>query len=97
TRLKMRADLVRIWQAERKTIVFVTHDVDEAVQLADRVVVLTARPARIAAVIGVDLPRPRDLDAPGYLETRDRIFAAMGSLSLIRGATAPLTPEHQRK
>jgi NitT/TauT family transport system ATP-binding protein len=88
TRLKMRADLVRIWQAERKTIVFVTHDVDEAVQLADRVVVLTARPARIAAVVSVDLPRPRDMDAPGYLETRDRIFAAMGDLSLIRGAAA---------
>jgi NitT/TauT family transport system ATP-binding protein len=85
TRLKMRADLVRIWQTEKKTIVFVTHDVDEAVQLADRIVVLTARPARIAAVIGVDLPRPRDLDAAGYLEARDRVFAAMGSLSLIRG------------
>jgi NitT/TauT family transport system ATP-binding protein len=86
TRLKMRADLVRIWQAERKTIVFVTHDVDEAVQLADRIVVLTARPARIAEVVTVDLPRPRDQDAAGYLEARDRVFAAMGSLSLIRGA-----------
>src|SRR5262245_34587643 len=85
TRLKMRADLVRIWQAERKTIVFVTHDIDEAVQLADRVVVLTARPARIAAVVPIDLPRPRDLDAPGYLKARDRIFEAMGNLALARG------------
>ncbi len=85
TRLKMRADLVRIWQSERKTIVFVTHDIDEAVQLADRVVVLTDRPARIAAVVPIDLSRPRDLDAPGYLDARDRIFAAMGSLALIRG------------
>ena len=85
TRLKMRADLVRIWQAEKKTIVFVTHDIDEAVQLADRVVVLTARPAKIAAVVPIDLSRPRDMDAPGYLEARDRIFAAMGELGLARG------------
>lgn len=85
TRLKMRADLLRIWQAERKTIVFVTHDVDEAVQLADRVVVLTARPAQVAAVVEVPLPRPRDMDAAEYLEARNRIFAAMGNLSLIHG------------
>jgi len=85
TRLKMRADLVRIWQAEKKTIVFVTHDIDEAVQLADRVVVLTPRPARIAAVVPVALPRPRDMDAAGYLRARDRIFAALGNLGLARG------------
>ena len=85
TRLKMRADLVRIWQAEQKTIVFVTHDIDEAVQLADRVVVLTDRPARIAAVVPIDLSRPRDQDAAGYLEARDKIFQAMGNLALIRG------------
>src|SRR5262245_6720854 len=85
TRLKMRADLVRIWQTERKTIVFVTHDIDEAVQLADRVVVLTPRPARIAEVVPIDLPRPRDMDAAGYLRARDRIFEAMGNLALARG------------
>jgi NitT/TauT family transport system ATP-binding protein len=82
----MRADLVRLWEAEKKTIVFVTHDIDEAVQLADRVVVLTSRPAQMADVVPIDLPRPRDLDAPGYLEARDRIFQAMGNLALIRGA-----------
>lgn len=85
TRLKMRADLVSIWQAEKKTIVFVTHDIDEAVQLADRVVVLTPRPARIAAVVPIDLARPRDLDAAGYLRARERVFEAMGSLALVRG------------
>ncbi|MBX3462258.1 MAG: ABC transporter ATP-binding protein [Planctomycetes bacterium] len=78
TRLKMRADLVRIWQAERKTILFVTHDIEEAVQLADRVLVMTRRPATIQAEVTVDLPRPRDLDARGYLDCRDRIFALMG-------------------
>ncbi len=78
TRLKMRADLVRIWQEERKTIVFVTHDIDEAVQLADRVVVLGPRPATIRAVVPLDLPRLRDPNAPGYLDARRRIFAALG-------------------
>ncbi|MFO0844879.1 MAG: ABC transporter ATP-binding protein [Gemmataceae bacterium] len=85
TRLKMRADLVRIWQAERKTIVFVTHDIDEAVQLADRVVVMTPRPARIAAVVPIDLPRSRDMDSLAYLRARDSIFEAMGNLALARG------------
>ena len=47
-------------------------------QLADRVLVMTRRPARLQEEVIVDLPRPRDLDAPGYLETRDRIFAIMG-------------------
>ena len=85
TRLKMRADLVRIWQAERKTILFVTHDIEEAVQLADRVLVMSMRPATIQEDVAIDLPRPRDLDSPGYLERRDHIFHAMG-MSLRVGA-----------
>src|SRR3981081_4172913 len=87
TRLKMRADLVRIWQSEKKTILFVTHDIEEAVQLADRVLVMSNRPATIQEVVDVDLPRPRHLDSPGYLEKRDRIFRVMG-MSLRVGETA---------
>jgi NitT/TauT family transport system ATP-binding protein len=78
TRLKMRADLIRIWQAEHKTILFVTHDIEEAVQLADRVLVMSQRPATIQDEVLIDLPRPRDLDSPGYLGCRDRIFSLMG-------------------
>lgn len=78
TRLKMRSDLVRIWQTEHKTILFVTHDIEEAVQLADRVLVMSRRPATIQAEVIIDLPRPRDLDSRGYLERRDRIFSIMG-------------------
>ena len=78
TRLKMRADLIRIWQEERKTILFVTHDIEEAVQLSDRVIVMSRRPATVQEVVHVDLPRPRDLDSPQYLALRDRIFACMG-------------------
>ena len=78
TRLKMRADLVRIWQQEKKTILFVTHDIEEAVQLADRVLIMSQRPATIQEVVEIDLPRPRDLDSPDYLAKRDHIFHTMG-------------------
>jgi len=87
TRLKMRTDLVRIWQSEKKTILFVTHDIEEAIQLADRVLVMSNRPATIQEIVDVDLPRPRDLDSRGYLEKRDRIFRVMG-MSLRVGETA---------
>jgi NitT/TauT family transport system ATP-binding protein len=86
TRLKMRTDLVRIWQNEHKTIIFVTHDVEEAVQLADRVFVMSQRPATIHSVVDVNLPRPRELDSPGYLAVRDRIFKLLG-MSLRIGDT----------
>ena len=78
TRLKMRADLTRIWQEEKKTILFVTHDIEESVQLADRVVIMSQRPGTIRKQIEIDLPRPRDLDSPEYLEVRDEIFLTMG-------------------
>src|SRR5882672_7851688 len=78
TRLKLRADLTRIWQRERKTILFVTHDIEEAVQLADRVFVLTPRPATVRRVVQVELARPRELGAPGYVAARRAIFAGMG-------------------
>jgi ABC-type nitrate/sulfonate/bicarbonate transport system ATPase subunit len=78
TRLIMRGELLRIWQAERKTIVFVTHDIDEAVQLADRVVVMSARPATIQQIVQVDIPHPRDISSPRYLELRDGILQQIG-------------------
>ena len=88
TRMKMRADLVRIWQSEKKTILFVTHDIEEAVQLADRTLVMTQRPATIHEIVDVDLARPRDLDSRGYLEKRDRIFRLMGMSLRVGEATA---------
>jgi FADH2 O2-dependent halogenase len=92
TRIKMRADLIRIWQRERKTILFVTHDIEEAVQLADRVLVMSPRPATIQEVVEVPLPRPRDIDAPAYLGTRDRVFAVMGMSSTGRDAAGAAAP-----
>jgi NitT/TauT family transport system ATP-binding protein len=78
TRMVMRSELLRIWQAERKTILFVTPDIDEAVQLADRVVVMSARPGRIQQVVDVDLPHPRDISSARYLELRDGILSQIG-------------------
>lgn len=59
TRMKLQEDLTRIWETSRKTIFFVTHDVDEAVFLSNRVIVLSARPSVVKEVIEVDIPRPR--------------------------------------
>jgi NitT/TauT family transport system ATP-binding protein len=78
TRLRMRSELIEIWQREEGTILFVTHDVDEAVQLAGRIVVMSQRPATIASIIEVKQPYPRHPDAPEYLEIRDQVFEAMG-------------------
>lgn len=78
TRLIMRGELLRIWEAERKTIVFVTHDIDEAVQLADRVVVMSTRPAKIQKIVEIDIAHPRDISSPRYLELRDGIFEEIG-------------------
>lgn len=78
TRLIMRGELLRIWEAERKTVVFVTHDIDEAVQLADRVVVMSARPATIQQIVKIDILHPRDISSPRYLELRDGIFKQIG-------------------
>ena len=91
TRLRMRAELIRIWQREKKTVLFVTHDIEEAVQLADRIIVLSHRPATITDVIDVNLPRPRDIDSPEYLGIRDEIFDLMGLAQTGAGADGDLT------
>ena len=78
TRLIMRGELLRIWEAERKTILFVTHDIEESVQLADRVVVMSARPACIRRIMEIDIPHPRDISSRRYLTLRDDIFEEIG-------------------
>ena len=70
TREEMSLELLRIWTERRKTIVFVTHSIGEAVLLSDRVVVMSARPGRIERVIDVTVPRPRDFDQQGEPEFR---------------------------
>ena len=84
TREQLQVDLQRIWQQSRKTVVFVTHSIAEAVFLSDRVVVMTPRPGRIREVLAIDLPRPRDLDVREsqafnqYVRRVSRLFQEMG-------------------
>lgn len=77
TRELMQEELTAIWQQHRRTVLFVTHDIDEAVYLSDRVVVFSARPGRLKADIRVDLPRPRDPDvrkSAAFADLRNRIW-----------------------
>jgi NitT/TauT family transport system ATP-binding protein len=60
TKVQMGAELLRLWSGVRKTVLFVTHDIEEAIALSDRVLVMTRRPGRIKADVAIDLPRPRD-------------------------------------
>jgi NitT/TauT family transport system ATP-binding protein len=76
TREQMRVDLELLWMRTQKTVLFVTHGIDEAVLLADRVVVMSPRPGKIEQIVNVDIPRPRGLDArhhPRFIEIAQHI------------------------
>jgi len=86
TRLRMRAELLRILSRERHTVLLVTHDVEEALHLADRVLLLSPRPAQIQTVIDVTLPRPRLLSGPALLALKASILTELGSGEVAEGA-----------
>jgi sulfonate transport system ATP-binding protein len=67
--------LQRIWEQERITMILVTHDVDEALYLGDRVVTMAPRPGRIKRVVDVALPRPRERHDPRFVQLRDEVLA----------------------
>ena len=73
TRTLMQQELLRVWSAARRTAIFITHNIEEAILLGDRVVVMTARPGRIKEIVAVDLRRPRDVTSADFNETRRRI------------------------
>lgn len=78
TRIEMRREIVRIWRETGKTCILVTHDVAEALELADRVAIMTRRPATVHSIIDVDIPRPRDSDDPEFRGMKDEIFKVLG-------------------
>ena len=86
TRDQMVLDLQRIWSDDRRTAIFITHDIAEAVFLSDRVLVMSPRPGRVVADIRIDLPRPRELDLrdePGFIDYQKQIRKLFESLRVI--------------
>lgn len=75
TRLQMQQELERIWAAERTTMILVTHDIEEAVFLGQRVITLSSRPGTIQSIVPIDLPRPRDRSSPEFVEIRKAVLA----------------------
>jgi NitT/TauT family transport system ATP-binding protein len=73
----MQAELLRIWKESGKTVLFITHQINEAIYLADRVVVFGARPGRVKETMKIDIPRPRDLSVkrdPRFLQYEDHLW-----------------------
>ena len=75
TRIQMQQEILRIREAERTTMVLVTHDIDEAIYLGDRVVVMSCRPGTVKKVLPVQLPRPRDRSSSEFVRLRKEIYA----------------------
>jgi ABC-type nitrate/sulfonate/bicarbonate transport system ATPase subunit len=74
TRMRMQDEVLRLWQARGTTMLFVTHDIDEAIYMSDRIVIMTPRPGRIERVIPVQLPRPRQRNSDEFLRLRGDIL-----------------------
>jgi sulfonate transport system ATP-binding protein len=77
TRIDLQDHLLDLWADAKPTLVVVTHDVDEAIVLADRVIVMSPRPGRVFAEIETDLPRPRDRQSAAYDFAKRRVMAAL--------------------
>ena len=91
TREQMRLDLEALWLATRKTVLFITHSIDEAVLLADRVVVMSPRPGTVECVMDISLPRPRGLEArraQAFVEATERITEIFLARGVLHGAGA---------
>jgi sulfonate transport system ATP-binding protein len=80
TRIRLQDELLRIWQARRVTMILVTHDVEEAIYLSDRVLVMQPHPGRITRDIALDLPRPRDRVSQRFTEIRQQILRDMDAV-----------------
>jgi ABC-type nitrate/sulfonate/bicarbonate transport system ATPase subunit len=100
TRMRMQDEVLRLWRARGTTMLLVTHDIDEAIYMCDRIVLMTPRPGRIERVIEVVLERPRQRNSPDFLALRAEIleelhFAGQSSSAGREGGAAPGTGEPQ--
>jgi NitT/TauT family transport system ATP-binding protein len=77
TRMKLQDDISQIWSEKKKTIIFVTHDIDEAVFLSDRIVIMSPYPGKIKSIIKVDLARKRDRTSTDFIVIRDKVFTEL--------------------
>ena len=77
TRMRMQDEVLRLWQARRTTMLLVTHDIDEAIYMSDRIVIMTPPPGRIEQIIPVKMDRPRDRSSPDFLRLRSDILQTM--------------------
>lgn len=73
TRYAMEEEVIKIWQKEKRTVIFVTNNIEEAIYLGDRIVLFSERPARIKEIYKNDLPRPRDMVSPEFMKLRGTI------------------------
>jgi sulfonate transport system ATP-binding protein len=95
TRSRLQNELLRIWERERITMILVTHDVDEAIYLGDRVVTMAPRPGRIRRIVDVALSRPRERADPRFVRLREEILSDFSDATTLPGATLlPDTPAH---
>jgi len=72
-RFKLEDDLIRLWQKTKTTVIFITHNVEEAVYLGQRIMVLTNKPTKVKEIIGCDLPRPRDVASEDFVKIRNDV------------------------
>ena len=79
----MQNELLKIWKHQKCTMILVTHDIDEAIYLSDRIVIMSKRPGKIKEIIDVDLPRPRDRSNQDFMNIRKRILISfLGSSNI---------------
>lgn len=74
TRMRMQDEVLRLWEARGTTMVLVTHDIDEAIYMSDRIVIMSPRPGRVERIIEIDLPRPRERNSAAFLRFRSDIL-----------------------
>ena len=91
TRMRMQDEVLRLWEARGTTMLLVTHEIDEAIYMSDRIAIMSQRPGRIEQLIDVDLDRPRDRSSPEFLRLRGSIlellhFAGTGRAAAVAGA-----------